>query len=112
MTNRSGYIHSLVHVNRSNPDPTIPPCHDCGRSVDDYYTEPNRCAGCNSEREQAILRAVHGGEIYRTIAGVWCWQNGDLSADEVRSLDYGRNVTCRAGGTAHLTTDGFALLRA
>jgi len=45
----SGYIHPLVHVNRSSPDPSIPPCYDCGAQVDDYYTEPNRCGPCHAK---------------------------------------------------------------
>ncbi len=58
---RSGYVHPLVHVNRSVQDPAIPPCHDCGGQVDDYYTEPNRCGGCNAKHLQSMATNAYLG---------------------------------------------------
>jgi hypothetical protein len=102
---RTGFINPYVHVNITEPS-TAPPCHDCGSVVDDYYTEPNRCAGCHGRHCADLLNAADGGQVYRDTAGILRRQGEPLVEDDAAFLE--PLIDCPPGRTAHLNEAGRA----
>lgn len=49
---KTGFVHPLVHVNVVEQPPGVDPCVDCGRAMDDKYSEPNRCGACGAVETQ------------------------------------------------------------
>lgn len=47
---RTGYVHPLVHVNAVEQSADVDPCVDCGRPMDDNYSDPNRCGSCAASK--------------------------------------------------------------
>lgn len=102
-TQKTGFVNPFLHVNAAETT-NVPPCHDCGVMVDDYYTEPNRCTVCHARHCAGLLNAVDGGEVYRDSAGVLRRQGAPLAEDDVWFLE--PLVDCPAGRTAHLNERG------